>query len=383
MTVEFGLTVLLVSGVGLSIDSFRRAGGAETRIEMDRLLTLRVAATAERYTAPAARRDLYARLLDRIAAISGVTTASFTNTAGLAGPPSEVERAGDIPRAPAGRLTAATVAADDGYFRALGLALTSGRAFGRSGERAGEHEAIVNERLAQLLFPDGAAIGGRIRAGAEAEDGHDAPWRTIVGIAPDLRHAPGAAPDPILYLPFDAVLPARPVLLIHAAADPAPLAAAVRQQVRGVDPDLPIVALETARQAERNAGWNRRMSMNIIMTIAFVAVALAAVGLYAVTAYAVARRTREIGVRVALGAPGRRVVWLVLRGTLVHVSAGLAAGLVMRRVWGRLFGGPGAQLDPANLLSIVVVLAVIAAAATLAPVFRALRVDPVSALRAE
>jgi predicted permease len=383
LTVEFGLTVLLVSAVGLSVASFRRAQGPEARIEMDRLLTLRVAATAERYAPPLLRRDLYDRLRDRIAGIPGVTAVSFTNTAGLAGPPSDVERGREDAAAPAGRVSSATVAVDEQYFRALGLALTGGRPFRRDGERGGEHEVIVNERLAHLLFPGGAAVGRSIRVVAEARDGQAAPRRTIVGIAPDLRHAPGAAADPILYLPFGASLPVRPVLLIHAAADPAALASAVREQVRGVDPDLPIVALQTARQAERDAGWNRRISVNIISTIAFVAVALAAVGLYAVTAYGVARRTREIGVRIALGARAGRIVWVVLRGTLVQLSAGLGAGLVMQTVWGRLFGGPGAAFDPANLLSIFVVLAMIAVVATLAPVFRALRVDPVSALRAE
>jgi ABC-type antimicrobial peptide transport system permease subunit len=204
-----------------------------------------------------------------------------------------------------------------------------------------------------------------------------------VGIAPNLRQAPGAAPDPIVYLPFDAALPAQPAVLIHAAGDPAALAPLVREQVRGVDADLPIVGLQTARQAERELGWNRRISQNIIGTIAFIAVALAGVGLYAVTAYAVARRTREIGIRIALGARPGRVMWLVMRGAFIHVALGLAAGFVMKDVWARLFGGPGGGLDPGNLLGIVAVLAVIAVTASVAPVARALRVDPISALRSE
>jgi putative ABC transport system permease protein len=383
MTVEFGLTVLLVSGVGLSMENFRRADGEESRIEIDRLLTVRLAATAERYRTAASRRDLYDRLHDRLAAIPGATVVSFSNTLGLAGPPSDVVREGDPAPAPAGRLKAATLAVDAEYFRALGPALTRGRPFGVNRERSGDREVLVNERLAHLLFPDGAAIGRRIRVDAEAQDGHDAPWRMIVGIAPDLRHSPGAAPDAILYLPFDALLPVRPALLIQSAADPAALAPAVREQIRLLDADLPIVSLQTARQAERDAGWNRRMSMNIIGTIAFVAVMLAAVGLYAVTAYGVARRTREIGIRIALGARARRVVWLVLRGTLLHVFAGLAAGLLMKNLWGRLFGGPGAGFDPANLLSIVIVLGAVAIVATVAPAARALRINPLEALRAE
>ena len=383
LTVEFGLTVLLVSAVGLSLDTFRRAQGTESRIDRDHLLTLRLSASGGRYGAPAARRDLYDRLRDRIAAVPGVTIVSFTNMLGLAGPPSEVEREGDGPPTPAGRVTAPTLVIDDAYFRALGLSLTSGRPFDRQTDRTGEHEVIVNQRLAHLLWPDGLAIGRRIRVGAPAQKGDPSPWRSIVGIAPNLRQVPGGAPDPIVYLPFDDSLPARPALLIQSAGDPASLAPLVREQVRGVDPDLPILALQTARQAERDAGWNARVSQDIIGTIAFIAVALAGVGLYAVTAYGVARRTREIGIRVALGARPRRVIWLVMRGSFLHVGAGLAAGFVMKQVWWKLFGGPGASLDPINLLTVVFVLAVVALVAAVAPAARALRVNPLDALRAD
>lgn len=382
LTIEFGLTVLLVSAVGLSFASFRQAQGPDARIDRDHLLTLRLAASAERYNAPPARRDLYGRLSDRLGVIPGVTALSFTSTLGLTGPSSQIEREGDRPSGASGPSSAGTLSVDHSYFSALGLSLSSGRAFDPRGDRAGQAEAIVNERLASLLFPDGTAIGGRIRVAPQAR-GEEAPWRTIVGIAPNLRQAPGEAPDPIVYLPFDSSLPVRPALLIRTTGDSAALAPLVRETVRGVDADLPIVALESARQAERNAGWNRRISQNIVSTIAFIAVSLAAVGLYAVTAYGVARRRREIGIRVALGARAANVIWLVARGAVVHVGAGFAAGFVMKELWAWLFGGPGRGTDPVNLLSIVLVLAVVALLATLAPAFRALRVDPVSALRAE
>jgi putative ABC transport system permease protein len=381
LTVEFGLTVLLVSAVGLSVASFHRTQARESQIDRDRLLTLRVAASADRYTAPAARRDLYDRLRDRIGAVPGVTAVSFTNTLGLAGAPAQIEREGERPSAPSDTLTAATMAVDAAYFRALGLAVMAGRPFDARGDRAGASEAIVNERLAHLVFPDGGAMGRRIRVAAQAR-GEEAPWRTIVGIAPNLRQAPGEAPDPIVYLPFDASLPVRPAVFIRSVVDPAALAPLVREQVRGVDVDLPIVSLETARQAERNAGWNGRISRNIIGTIGFIAVALATVGLYAVTAYGVARRRREIGIRVTLGARPGNLIWLVTRSAAVHVAAGFVAGLAMN-TFAKVFGGPSGNLDPMNLLSIVLVLAVVALVATIAPAVRALRVDAVTALRAE
>lgn len=383
LSVEFGLTVLLVSGVGLSLESFRRAQGPAARIDVDRLLTLRLAATAGRYGSPAPRRELYELLIDRIGAVRGVTALSFTNTLGPAGPPHEVERAPARAGAAADPLTASALAVDAAYFRTLGLALTAGRSFDRRSDHAGEYEVIVNERLAHLLFAHVAAVGQRVRVAPSAQERAAAPWRTIVGIAPNLREVPGSAPDPIVYLPFGESLPPRPALLIRVAGDPAVAAPLVRDQVRAVDPDLPIVSLQTARQAERDAGWNRRMSQNIIGTIAFIAVALAAVGLYAVTAYGVARRTREIGIRVALGARRGQVIWLVMRSALQHVAAGLVAGFVMKNVWAWFFGGPGGGFDPVNLLSIVLVLALVALTATLAPAARALRVNPLDALRAE
>src|SRR5262245_17608407 len=381
LTVEFGLTVLLVSAVGLSVASFRRTQARESRIDRDHLLTLRVAASADRYTTPAARRDLYDHLRERIGAVPGVTSVSFTNTLGLAGPSGRIEREGGRSSTTSELLTAATVAVDRDYFRALGFSLRAGRPFDGGGDRAGQPEVIVNERLAHLLFPDGAAIGGRIRVVAQARR-EETPWRTIVGIAPDLRQAPGEAPDPIVYLPFDASLPVRPAVFIQTAGDPAALAPLVREQVRGVDADLPIVSLETAAQAQRNAGWNGRIARNIVATIGFIAVALAAVGLYAVTAYGVARRRREIGIRVTLGARPGSLIWLVARGVVVHVGAGFAAGFVLNEFM-TVVGGPGGRLDPVNVLNIVIVFAVVALVATVAPALRALRVNPVSALRSE
>jgi putative ABC transport system permease protein len=171
-------------------------------------------------------------------------------------------------------------------------------------------------------------------------------------------------------------------VFIQSAGDPAALAPLVREQVRGVDADLPIVSLETAVQAERNAGWNGRIARNIIGTIGFIAVALATVGLYAVTAYGVARRRREIGIRLTLGARPGNVIWLVARGVVVHVGAGFAAGFAFNGL-AKVVGGPSGRLDPMNLLSIVLVFAVVALVATVAPALRALRVNPIAALRSE
>ena len=382
LTVEFGLTVLLVSAVGLSVQTFRAARGASERIDRAHLLALRIAPSTERYATAAQRADLYERLRSRLRAVGGVTGITFTSHLPLGGAtPLQFERAGDVRASGERRPVAWTVAIDPEYAATLGLSTIRGRGFDAGSGRAGE--ALVNERLVQSFFDGRDPIGEHIRLASDASGLPSAPWLTIVGIMPDVRQNPPVLPDPIVYLPFAPAPPARAAVIVRARDDPAALAPLVREQVHAVDPDLPIVALQTARQAEREAGWNARMSENIITTIAFVAVLLAIVGLYAVTAYGVARRRREIGIRVALGAPTARIVWLVMRGAFLHVAAGLAAGLVMKNVWATLFGGPGIGLDLGNIVGIVVVLAVVALIASLAPAVRAIRVNPLETLRAE
>ncbi|HEY2433835.1 MAG TPA: ADOP family duplicated permease [Vicinamibacterales bacterium] len=373
LTVEFAMSVILVSAVGLSLDMFRRAQDSVARIDSDHLLTLRFAAPS-RYATPALRSDLCDRLGDRLAAIPGVASVSFTNALALAGPPVAIvaERAVAEPKA------VPSLSIDHAYFQAVGLAVTSGR----PPATHARDEVVVNARLARLLFPDGSALGRTIRL-APAVKGTSASM-TIVGIAPDLRRVPGAEPDPIVYLPFAASQPSRAAILIRTAGAPAALAPLVREAVRAVDADLPIVALQTAEQAERDASWNRRMSATIITTIACIALLLAAVGLFAVTGYGVAQRTREIGIRMALGAGAGALSWLVLRGVLVQVLLGLGAGLVLNVLWERRFGGPGhGGVDPLNVAAILAVFAVVALLASAAPIARAMRVDPLLALRGD
>jgi putative ABC transport system permease protein len=383
LTIEFGLMVLLVSGVGLTLQSFRAARGASEKIDRAHLLVLRLALPPEHYATLAQRADLYDRLKARLAAAGGVSGVSFMSNLPLGGAtPRQVEREGESLPAGERRPVVWTVAIDPAYLSTLGLGIVRGRAFEGDSARAGE--ALVNERLAQSLLSGRDPVGQRIRLAADPQGLTSAPWLTIVGVMPNIRQNPPVLPDPIVYLPFAGSQPARPAVIIRTRDDPAALAPLVREQVRGLDPDLPIVALQTARQAEREAGWNGRISQNIIMTIALIAVALAAVGLYAVTAYGVARRTREIGIRVALGARRRRVIWMVMRGALVQVFLGFWAGLLLKAAWAHTFAtASGGGVDPFNVVSTMVVLAGVAIAASIAPALRALSINPLEALRAE
>jgi putative ABC transport system permease protein len=386
LTVEFALTVLLVSAVGLSVQSFRAAQGASAKIDREHLLALRLAPPADRYSTAAARQTLYDRVKERLAVVPGVRSIGMASHLPLGGAiPNQFERDGD-PR-PVGekRPVVWTVAIDPAYFPTLGLTMARGRAFDQENSGAGIGEAIVNERLARLHFSGRDPVGQRIRLAPTAANLSSAPWLTIVGVAPDVRQNPPVLADPMVYVPVAAAPPSRVAIVVRTAGDPGALAPLVREQVRAIDPDLPIVDLQTLRSAERAFGWNARMSQNIITTIATIALVLAAVGLYAVTAYSVAQRTREIGIRLVLGAGRRRIMWLVLRTALFRVFLGFGAGLVLKTVWARLFVGARGDLgvDPFNLASAIVILGFVALAASVAPVLRAQRVDPLTTLRCE
>jgi putative ABC transport system permease protein len=385
LTVEFGLTVLLVSAVGLTVESFRAAQGAAAKIDRAHLLTLQLAPPQARYGADADRQALYERVSARFSALPGVAAIAFTSHPPLGGAlPRQFERAGDVRPAGEKRPVVGTLAISPEYFATLGLPLARGRGFDRDSVRDGAGEIIVNERFVHLHFPDRDPVGQRIRLAPAASDLPSAPWLTIVGVAPDIRQNPPVVPDPLVYLPFAASLPARTAIIVKTTGDPAGLAPLVREQLRGIDADLPVIGLQTLRSAEWEAGWNARISQNIITTIASIALMLAAVGLYAVTAYGVAQRRREIGIRLVLGAGRRRVMWLVLRGAFVQVFLGFGAGFILKAGWARLFGGPaGSAIDTSSVAAAVAILTLVALAASAAPVLRASRVDPVSALRAE
>jgi predicted lysophospholipase L1 biosynthesis ABC-type transport system permease subunit len=213
----------------------------------------------------------------------------------------------------------------------------------------------------------------------------DAPWLTIVGIAPVLRQRMAAAPDPIVYLPAAADPPSSAAIIVRSTTAPEALAPLLREEVRALDPELPVYRVRTMAQVVDEAGWNPRLSGNLLMTIALIAFGLAAVGLYAVTAHAVAQRTQEIGIRVALGAGTGQVAWLVLQRALRQLAVGLAAGVICTYVFDRAFGGgqPGANtyMNPAIIGPAMALLIGMTLTASLAPIMRATRLDPLIALR--
>ena len=213
-------------------------------------------------------------------------------------------------------------------------------------------------------------------------------WVTIVGVSPSIRQAnlQEPQPDPVAYIPLRSQAPGFAMLMIRAGGDAASLTSLMREEVRAIDPDLPIFDIKTMDQQLAQARWPFRVFGSMFAIFALIALALSAVGLYAVTAYSVAQRTQEIGVRMALGAQAPQVWWLVVRRGLVQLATGLGIGLAGAFGVGQLLKSLLVQTstrDPLTLTSIVLLLMLVSVLASFWPARRATRLDPVAALRNE
>jgi putative ABC transport system permease protein len=212
---------------------------------------------------------------------------------------------------------------------------------------------------------------------------------TIVGVSPTVRQRlqPGDdTPDAVAYIPLRAQAPSFMMLLIRAQRDAASLTSLAREEVRAIDPDLPLFGVLTMDQQLAQQRWPFRIFGSMFAIFALIALALSAVGLYAVTAYSVAQRTQEIGVRMALGAQAAQVVWLILRRSIVQMAIGLTLGIAgalgVSKLLSSVLFQTGSR-DPVLLAGIVSLLIVVSTSACLWPARRATRLDPVNALRNE
>ena len=401
LTAEFALTMILLSGLVANVYAAREGERASRTLDTSNLLTMWVTPEPRRYPAAADRLAFYQRLEERLGAIPSIASATIAAALPLTGAaPRQLEIDGRSTASGAGdrKPTVFTTTVGARYFETLGKPVLRGRSFTwRDGTPEAPH-VIVNQRFVELFLREGDPIGRRIRltsdqrapgqgasATANAAAGVDAaPWLTIVGVAPVLRQRMAVAPDPIVYLPAGADPPASAAIIVRSTTTPEALAPLLREEVRALDPELPVYRVRTMQQVIDDAGWNPRLAGNLLTTIALIAFGLAAVGLYAVTAHAVAQRTQEIGIRIALGAATRQVAWLVLRRALRQLAAGLAAGLICTYAFNRAFSGPSdpnSFMNPAILIPVMMLLIGMTLAASLAPIIRATRLDPVIALR--
>ena len=387
LTAEVALTLILLAGAGLMGRSFLALRAETSVVDAAGLTTMGIRLSSAKYPTTEERRIFYQEVEDRLAAMREVeafTLASvdpfgygYPRSLAISGRPAD----GDA--TPPG-VTYVTVGPD--YFRTLGLPILRGRAFTGLDGTAGHENAIVNERFASMFFPDSDPIGRRIRLTNPNVIAQELPWITVVGVSPTVRQMSRTGPpDPVVYYPFrgDSGFFAR--LIVRGAAG-AGVTAAIREEIRRLNPDLPLFDPLPLEEAMARSGGTQRSLGTLLGMFAVAGLLLAAVGLYAVTAHSVAQRTQEIGVRMALGATAGQVVGSFVRRNAVPLGLGLATGLAGAGALGRalqafLIGVEA--VDGITLLFVAALLTGVALVASLVPARRAARVDPLDALRCE
>jgi putative ABC transport system permease protein len=382
VVVQLALTLVLLGGAGLMTRELAAQLDMDLGVDTTGLTIAQITLDPQRYPTVEERGVFYRRLDERLASIpsaKSVIVSAWPRGGGLA---PEVSIEGRETPAGARQLRATYVAIGPRYFDTLETRRVRGRDF-TPGERPGV--AIVNERFAAMHFAGEDPIGRRVRFEA-TRDSAQSPWMTIVGVAPNIRQRllerdPGF--DPVVYAPYDAVrLPFATILTRAASQDAA--VGAMRAAVRDVDPDLPVWEVMSVDAELTRDRFEINMLTTTLGIFAVIALTLAGIGLYAVTAYATAQRTREIGVRVALGAARRQIIWLVSRRAAWQIAAGLAIGLPGAWMIGQLLQGEldaSSPAEPTAYVAVVTMAIGVALAACAIPALRATRLNPVDALR--
>jgi putative ABC transport system permease protein len=377
---EVASALVLLVGAGLLVRSFLRLQQVETGVRPDNVLTMRVSLPAARYDTTEKSAIFYREILGRVGALPGVESAGVINMLPLQryGSNGEIQVEGRD-QLPPGKVPLTEYRlASAGYFQSLGIPLLRGRLFDATDERDTARNVVVSQTLVRTFFPEGDAVGKRLKAG-----GPD--WWTIVGVVGDVRQSGLTQPSrPELFFPYTAYRGDGMTLVVKADSDPTDLTAAVRREVQEVDPNQPVYNVRTMQEVIDLSISSSRLNMTLLSVFAGLATLLAVVGIYSVMSYLVTQRTREIGIRMALGAQAGSVLRLVVRHGLKLASAGVLLGLtgslLLTRLMSSLLFGVSAT-DPLTLFTISVVLVGVALLASYIPARRAARVDPLVALR--
>jgi predicted permease len=409
---ELALTLVLLTGAGLLWRSFLTLYRQDAIVDVSDLVMMRLGLPVEKYSTPERQQAFFAALDDRLAGRSGVfraTIASYVPYSMSLTPIRQLSLEGRQ-ATPGSQLPSVRYAfAGPRYFETMGLPLIRGRAFGASDERTGEEGAIVDQQFVATFLADEDPIGRRIQLSAAQPPGDTSAWLTIVGVVPAMtqgepvRPSGQAGPPPMVYVPLSLEPAPRTVALVARRPDAAEhktwravpiggdpqlssIVSAIRDEVRALDPDLPVFAIETMDAAMVRARFPNRLMGTWFGILAGIALVLASVGLYALTAHSVASRRQEIGVRMALGAQAREVIWLFLRRSIGQLGIGLALGIAGALATSRLLQSYVLRTDPVDAPTLIVVCAVLVIVSLLAclvPARRAARVDPVTTLREE
>lgn len=390
---QLALTLVLLTAAGLTVRGFAKLYFTDLVVQTDGMVGMRVVLPVEKYPTFDAQRRFFESLDERLSANPAFTSAALISEvpfmplgfamSGLTIEGQDVAPGADLPQA-------YSVTVGPRLLEVLGVPIVRGRALNANDGLPGQEGVVINERFASRFFPDGNAIGQRIRF--TTQNGRTGPWLTVVGVSRTLPSFVRAVDtEPAAYVPLAAdVRQPRSMAILARGVDRdagmQPLVTAAREQVAALDPNLPVYAVQTLDDAARMGRASARMFGGWFGTIAGIALVLAAVGLYALTAHGVAQRTQEIGVRMALGAQHAQVIWLFVRRAAVQLTLGLMIGIAGALAAGRLltaFISGADPRDPFTITAVSVLLAMVGVIAAIVPARKAARVDPVDALRAD
>jgi putative ABC transport system permease protein len=390
LTVEIAITVVLLLAAGLLLKGFLQLRSADVGCDTKNLLTLQYSLPEKKYDSPEKVNAFNEALLQRVRTMPGVRAAGLGNTIPAAGywgdfvftvkehaPPKAGE---ELPEG-------LERWADPGYFSALGIPLLNGRFFTNDERVARSYKVIVSSQLVREYFPGEDPIGRHLRVPAHPHAGApgDADYE-IVGVVGDTLYQVGKDPKAAMYFPILEGGGDSQTLAVRTETEPLQLSVPVQKQIASLDPELPVSDVLTMNQVIGKSLVNASLSTTLVLAFAILSLLLASVGLYGVLSYLTAQRTTELGIRMALGAQRDQLLQLMLLDGLRPALFGLGLGLVMSfavtRIFQSLLFGTKA-LDPVVLSGVVATLLVVAVLACLAPAWRASRLDPMQALRAE
>jgi putative ABC transport system permease protein len=381
---QVGLAVVLLVGAGLLVRSFAELTHVQLGFEPAHVLTGEVRVSGERYDSTALVNQFYNRVLDDVRSTPGVVAVGATLSvptdgrvySGIVvdGEPSDPTRVADIGYS--------LVRGD--YFKALGIPVRAGRLFDDRVKPDDSGTVVVNETAARAFFPRGNAVGRRIRLGPDPK----APWSLVIGVVGDTRELGlDVPPGPTVYANHVQNTWRKSLaIVVRTQREPRAAESALRRAVRSADPSLALRDVRTLDDVLGSSLAARRFALGLVSCFAGVALLLAAVGVYGVLAFSVTSRTREFGVRLALGATNQSVLLLVLRQGLAWSLLGLALGVAGAVASGRLLTSMlygVSPADPATFIAVALGLVSVVVVACLVPAARAMRVDPITSLRAE
>lgn len=383
---EVALALILLIGAGLLLRSFVKLQQTDPGFESSGVLTMTLSMPRARYPKEEQVMDFYQRLTESVKALPGVRAAGLSSDLPWTG---YDENSGfniegkDLPpgQSPAGRYH--FVSAD--YFRAIGVPLLAGRFFNASDTAQAPYRILINQSLANRYWPDEEAVGKRITFRDEPKSDKD--WFTVVGVVGDVKDYPySLAAEPAFYWPVTQYSHNEMTLAVRTDGDPMGLIAAIRDRVSDLDKDLALADVKKLDMISAAAIAGQRFTLLLTSLFAFTALTLAAIGIYGVMSYLVTQRTHEIGIRMALGAQVADVFKLVLRQGLILMLTGVGLGLggafALTRVLSSLLFGVSST-DPVTFIAVPLILAATALVACCIPARRAMRVDPIVALRYE